>query len=161
MISTQTNLRDLSYTFEYDEDLAETMEKAGIGERLQSLIIMRYGLNDGVPKTYDQIGRVHGISIDRAKSLLTLGIEMLQYFEETGKVKPKEIERGKVRPKPKDPKWQNCVYLKIRLNDDSSMVKLKEKVESLLDFPEIMELSWKERGNGTKWERSLTYKGEN
>jgi len=160
VISTQTNLRDWSYTFDYEDDPFLTMEKAGLGVRLQGLISMRYGLRDGMPKSIQEIQKVHGISAERTKKMLKLGIEMLRYYEETGQVKPPEIEIRRERPKRKDPKWQNCVYLKVRLEDEASVTAIKQKIESLLDFPEIMELSWKDRGDGTKWERSLTYKGD-
>lgn len=161
MISTQTNTRDWSYTFDYHDDPLLTMDRAGLSEKLKSVVCMRYGILDGAPKSYEEIRRVHGISVERIKTVLKQGIDMLKYYEEHGRVMPSIEERRVMRPKVRDPKWQNSVYLKIRLNEDSSVVELKKRVESLLDFPEIIELSWKDRGNSTKWEKSHTYKGEN
>lgn len=157
----QTNTRDWSYTFDYDDDPLLTMDRAGLSERQKSVVCMRYGILDGIPKSYEEIRRVYGVSVERIKGVLKQAINMLRYYEEHGRVMPWTEEKRVLRPRLRDPNWQNSVYLKIRLTDESSIKELKKKVESLLDFPEIIELAWKDRGNGTKWEKSLTYKGEN
>ena len=41
-----------------------------ISAREAGLLAMRYGLNDGVPKTFDEIARVYGITRDRARAYL-------------------------------------------------------------------------------------------
>lgn len=53
---------------EFKLDLKQALNE--LSERERSLIVMRYGLNDGVPKTLDEIGRVHGITTARVRKYL-------------------------------------------------------------------------------------------
>jgi Sigma-70, region 4 len=152
MIVTNLKTNDLSYTFNYSDDPLLTMDRAGLSERHKSVVCMRFGLLDGVPKTYEEIRRVHGVSVERIKTVLKQGIDMLRYYEEHERVMPSVEEIKALRPKVRDPKWQNSVYLKIRLFDDESTEAIKKKIESLLDLPEVMQLSWKDRGDGQKWQ---------
>jgi DNA-directed RNA polymerase sigma subunit (sigma70/sigma32) len=38
---------------------------------------MRFGLNDGVPKTLDEIGKVHGVARERVRKLIDSALEKL------------------------------------------------------------------------------------
>lgn len=38
-----------------------------LSEREAGVISMRYGLDDGEPKTYEQIGKVYGVTRDRIR----------------------------------------------------------------------------------------------
>lgn len=42
---------------------------AGLEEREQDVIRLRYGLTDGVPRTLDQIGRQFGLSRERVRQI--------------------------------------------------------------------------------------------
>ena len=40
-----------------------------LDQREQDVITLRYGLNDGVPRTLDQIGRKFGLSRERVRQI--------------------------------------------------------------------------------------------
>ena len=60
---------------EWQIDLNNILNDLTIRER--TVIEMRFGLNDGVPKTLDEIGKVHGVARERVRKLIDSALEKL------------------------------------------------------------------------------------
>lgn len=60
---------------EWQIDLNNILNDLTIRER--TVIEMRFGLNDGTPKTLDEIGKVHGVTRERVRKLIDSTLEKL------------------------------------------------------------------------------------
>jgi RNA polymerase sigma factor (sigma-70 family) len=60
---------------EWQIDLNKILDDLSVRER--NVIEMRFGLNDGVPKTLDEIGKVHGVARERVRKLIDSALEKL------------------------------------------------------------------------------------
>ena len=49
-----------------------------IDERKKQIIHQRYGIDDGSPKTYEEIGEVYNISSERVRQLTTICLRTLR-----------------------------------------------------------------------------------
>ncbi|WP_316964663.1 sigma-70 family RNA polymerase sigma factor [Acaryochloris sp. CCMEE 5410] len=66
----------------YLEQLLQTEEVSGylsmLNERERLIVIQRYGLDDGEPKTLDEIGQQLGVSRERIRQIVNKAIKKLQ-----------------------------------------------------------------------------------
>ena len=60
---------------EWQIDLNKILDD--LSERERGVIEMRYGLNDGVPKTLDEIARVYGVAKERIRKIEKLTLDKL------------------------------------------------------------------------------------
>jgi len=125
---------------EFHLDLETAIEQLSVREA--SVLKMRYGLNDGEPKTLREIAKVHGVSTERVKVVLAkieaklyhpanpmseyLTLKGIEYRDWASEVKEWEIEEAKEKAiKERERKESQLNYAK------RDLLALENKVKRL------------------------------
>jgi RNA polymerase sigma factor (sigma-70 family) len=73
----QTTFDDERYTAELGKRLQQVF--GTIDDRVATVIQMRYGLDDGTPKSLDEVARIFGLSRERIRQLESRGMSLLRH----------------------------------------------------------------------------------